>query len=544
LRLQLARAGVCALLLLAPALARAQCAERTALLEVFTGAWAGFAPDGAVRRDEVLAAAAGRAIAVDIHSADGMATAESEELTAFYAVAQPTGVVDRLDAALSRTAWQGAVDAELAADAPVAISVRSRFDEATRTLSGRVRAEFVCAASGELGFLVLVVEDHVTGLGTGFDQVNYYDAVAGHPFEGAGDPIVGYDHRYVLRAAPLGAFGSAGAIPASVGPGERFEQTFSYTVPTELDATQLRVVGAVVRMGTAVNQRTVLNATAAAPEPPPDPFLAYAIRRARGAAKPPRFGPVTLADAFRTADYDVGAPRALLLPADVDGQGRRDETTHLEEYKVAESRGTAHFQVQREVHVTNACSDLQLEVKRPISLLVPTSKSLAGAVEPPDPASHLVDHFLCYAARPQKRLADGTRPPPFRKGVQVDVEDQFQVRRYDLLKVTKLCNPVAKSGSPVILSGAERGNPKPIEPALVGDPDSRLVCYRARRARRLVPQDGCGPAQPTEKGPRIEPRQPRHERRRGIQLANQFGSEQVDSVGERELCVPSQRVDD
>jgi hypothetical protein len=426
----------------------------------------------------------------------------------------------------------------------VAVGVRSRFDEATRTLSGRVSAEFVCAASGELGFLVLVVEDHVTGTGAGFDQVNFYDAVAGHPFEGAGDPIVGYDHRYVLRAAPLGAFGSAGAIPASVGPGDRFEQVFSYAVPAEFDATQLRVVAAVVRMGAAVNQRAVLNATAAAPEPPPDPFLAYAIRPARGAAKPPRFGPVTLADAFRTADYDVAAPRALLLPVDVDGQGRRDETTHLEEYPLAGSRGTPRFEAQREVHVASACSDLRLAVKRPVSLLVPTAKSLTGPVEPPDPASHLVDHFLCYAARPEKRLADGARAPRFPHGVQVDAEDQFQARRYDLLKVTKLCNPVAKSGSPVILSGAQRGTPKPIEPALVGDPDSQLVCYRARRARRLVPQDGCGPAQPPQKGTRIEPKQPRHQRRLGIQLANQFGSEQADSVGEREICLPAQTLDD
>lgn len=273
-----------------------------------------------------------------------------------------------------------------------------------------------------------------------------------------------------------------------------------------------------------------------------DHFMAYKTKVTKGAPKQPKFGPVTLADQFRTADYDVIKAAQLLLPADKNGEGRLDQDTHLEEYKVKPVSGTPTFDLIPDVRVTNQCNDLLVEVKKPVSLLVPTTKDLASPAVPPTPGSHSVDHFLCYLAKLQKLDDQGNKLPKFPKGIQVDVEDQFQTRRYDLKKITKLCNPVDKSGSPVILNGPNAGDPKPITPATIIDPENHLVCYQAKLAKKFIAQAGCGAATPGDKGTTIEPKQDKHTKLTGIYLANQFGNEQVDTVKEFELCIPSSKT--
>lgn len=271
-----------------------------------------------------------------------------------------------------------------------------------------------------------------------------------------------------------------------------------------------------------------------------DHFMAYKTKITKGTPKPVRFGPVTLQDQFGMADYTVIKPDQLLLPANKNAEGVLDEDTHLEEYKVRPVAGTPKFTLLSNVRVTNQCNDLLLEVKKPVSLLVPAAKDLA--TPPTEPTDSGLDHYLCYLAKPQKKDAAGNKLPAFPKGLQVDVTDQFQTRRYDLKKITKLCNPVDKSGAPLISNGPDAGEPKPITPAAIGDPDTHLVCYQAKLAKKYIAQNGCGPADPTDNGTKIDPKQEPHEKRSGVYVANQFGSEQVDTIKEFELCIPSMKA--
>jgi hypothetical protein len=180
-----------------------------------------------------------------------------------------------------------------------------------------------------------------------------------------------------------------------------------------------------------------------------------------------------------------------------------------------------------------------------VSLLVPANKSLSGPVPAPEESSHDVDHFLCYGARATRRLPDGAPLPRFQRGIQVEVADQFQTRRYDLKRIDKYCAPVAKSGAPLFLVGENKGLPKTITPALIRNPDTHLVCYRAKLARKTITQVGCGPLNPANPdGLPIEPMQQRHQRLTGIHVNNQFGPEQLDTSGEIELCLPATRVEE
>lgn len=270
-----------------------------------------------------------------------------------------------------------------------------------------------------------------------------------------------------------------------------------------------------------------------------DHFTLYKVKTTKDTTRFVRFGPVLLSDQFGATSYDVTKPAQLGLPSDKNSEGVSDDVTHIQEYAVKPVKGSTPFAGVSDVQVVNQCNDLLLEVGKPVSLLVPTAKSLTGPVTAPEPSGHELDHFLCYKAKPQAKLADGSRLPTFPKGIQVDVSDQFQTRRYDLKKITKLCNPVGKSGDPVLLSGPDKGAPKPISPATIRHPDDHLVCYAATIAKKRIEQSGCGPADPADKGTTIEPAQAKHAELTGVFVANQFGTERLDTIKETELCIPS-----
>ena len=136
----------------------------------------------------------------------------------------------------------------------------------------------------------------------------------------------------------------------------------------------------------------------------------------------------------------------------------------------------------------------------------------------------------------QKKLADGTPLAPFPKGVQVDASDQFQTRRYDLKKLTRLCYPVAESGAPVVL---KTGVPVPFTPASLRHETVHLACYQAKPAKKLIAQNGCGPSDPKDKGTKIVPGPAKHQKRVGVQVNSQLGPGTLDTAKELELCIPS-----
>lgn len=258
-----------------------------------------------------------------------------------------------------------------------------------------------------------------------------------------------------------------------------------------------------------------------------DHYMLYKIRNNASGPAFYAFGPVSLADQLGARTCTIVKPIQLGLPADKNGEGVSDPVTHLEEYKI--SGASPAFTAVAGVRVANQCSDVLVDLRSLASVLVPVNKSLTTPPVPPSPTNPL-DHFLCYTARARSVVPRGT---------QVDVEDQFQTRRYDLKKITKLCNAVAKSGAPVFQAGPSEGSPKPITPATIKNPQDHLVCYRATLSRSRVAQDGCGPATPGGFGTRIVPSQARHAKRIAVKLADQFGPEVVDTVQSAEVCIPS-----
>ncbi len=298
--------------------------------------------------------------------------------------------------------------------------------------------------------------------------------------------------------------------------------------------------------GGQITTTTTTTTTTTVPAVPLDHFMGYKARAQKGSVPFVAFGPITLADQFQNSAFTVLKARSLFLPANKNNEGTNDDVTHLREYQL---RPSAAFTSVSDVRIVNQCNDLLLRALRPLSLLVPSAKDLAATPNPPDPAGHSVDHFLCYQAKAMRRNSAGALLPRFPRGMQVDVVDQFQSRRYTLRKITKLCNPVDKSADPqnppVLTGGPNRGDAKSITPATIRSPGEHLVCYLAKPSKKLIPQSGCGcdtAADPKCKGTVLTPAQIKHVPKAGVNTNNQFGPETLDTIKEFEFCIPSQKI--
>lgn len=224
-----------------------------------------------------------------------------------------------------------------------------------------------------------------------------------------------------------------------------------------------------------------------------DHFLCYTVVPPKRA---PAFRPIPnlpLADQFGQGSYDVLSPEALCVPAEKNGEPIFEPDIHLMGYRIQPSKGQPKPRPHAHITVVNQFGSIVVDALAAGRLLVPSLKSLQSDPGPPDPDSHGVDHFACYAAKVSK----GT--PAFPKGLQRFVVDQFaQGKTYDITAPTGLCVPVDKNGEQI------------------KKPANELLCYAIKPAKR----------------------QPKHKPVRGVHVNDQFGPEILDTSVDAELCVP------
>lgn len=230
------------------------------LLEKFTGTWCGYCPNGDLYVDTTYANYPGQVVASSIHMGDAMDAGTT--YPSFYRVSGvPSSMVDRSganfnsDPKLYPTGLPGEVGSRLNQPSPVEILVFNTYDAGSRLVEGTAVMNFVDYAIGNLRFVLLVLEDGIVA-----DQANFFGGQAGHPYENSPNPIPGFVHNHVLRATPLGDFGTGGLIPNLVSPSETYTQDFSYLVPSNIDINNVHLVGVLMNYSDDFRQQSVLNA--------------------------------------------------------------------------------------------------------------------------------------------------------------------------------------------------------------------------------------------------------------------------------------------
>ena len=222
------------------------------VVEEATGTWCPWCPRGTVFMDRMTDAYPDHFIGIAVHNADPMEVEEYDAgLTSFPGFTGFPSVI------LDRTQVLDPSDIEQfllprLQEAPSAfISTDGDYDPGTGDMTINVHADFQTAVSGDWRLNVVIVEDGVTGTGSGYDQYNYY---AGGNFgemggyENLPNPVPAaqmvYDH--VGRAILAGWAGQTSSLPSSIASGETHSYTFSYNLPSTYDPNAVHVVAMLI----------------------------------------------------------------------------------------------------------------------------------------------------------------------------------------------------------------------------------------------------------------------------------------------------------
>lgn len=223
-----------------------------------TGAWCPYCSDGISRLDDIVTAEPA-VIAVGVHNStpsvsrfDNMEIPDGAAWNSNWCynnsgLGYPYGTVDchyfklgqtDLDSnsvGMNRGYWASAVSQAKAWAPQYDVQMSHSYNSSNRTISISVTAKALAALTGDYNINVWLIEDDVTGTGSGWSQANAYNGTAGHKYYNAGSPIPNFKHQHVLRAMIGGTWGtSAASNPAA---NSSVTKTFTYVIPATYTPT-------------------------------------------------------------------------------------------------------------------------------------------------------------------------------------------------------------------------------------------------------------------------------------------------------------------
>jgi hypothetical protein len=233
------------------------------LLEYHTAAWCGTCVDAEVKRDQVMTAYTGKIVPVSIHQSDGMQKPYFFTIDATFGSNTAMGMVNRTvstsSVLLNRTQWLSNSTVALGKTASCGLAMNSKMEGGFAKLE--VQAAFNQTLSGAHNITVLLIEKVKTGSGPNYDQVNSYNNDPSSPLYGLGNPIVGYEHKYVVDRAITAELGDPISQNLLV-PGGVY--VANYTVDmTRFVQSNVRFVAFISKTGTTSTNRNVINVQAA-----------------------------------------------------------------------------------------------------------------------------------------------------------------------------------------------------------------------------------------------------------------------------------------
>jgi hypothetical protein len=243
--------------------------KKNALLEEFTTAPCQYCPRGTTTMNTILDNHGDKVIAVALHAGfgtDAMTIADHSTLANAFTGGAPSGMIDRVlfegeeEVAVSTNVWESYSVEQAGTVTPVSIIADNTYNSGTRELTVNAAARFYGPVSDNFRINCFIVEDSVTGTGSGYNQVNAYNGTSTSEWYQKGNPIIGFQHRHVARQLLGGAWGSAGVINNPTVTGEAYAKQYTYTLPAGWDETQIKLVVVVQHYANDANDRQILNA--------------------------------------------------------------------------------------------------------------------------------------------------------------------------------------------------------------------------------------------------------------------------------------------
>lgn len=217
-----------------------------------TGTWCGWCPRGAVALEDMESES--QFIGIAAHNGDPMTVAHIDGAIGTYVPGgYPGAGVDNVETG-DPTDFPSMHATRVAEIAPASIDVSAAISGSNIEVT--VTADFVAALSGDYRLACVVVEDNVTGTGSGYNQANYYNgggagplSGAGHDWTTAGNPVPAADMEYDHVARYMGGMsyiGSTGTLPATIAAGSTESYTYTIPVGTDWELGECHFVGMLI----------------------------------------------------------------------------------------------------------------------------------------------------------------------------------------------------------------------------------------------------------------------------------------------------------
>ncbi len=250
--------------------------KKNVLVECFTGTWCGWCPNGTVYLDSLTEKYPDKVLPLKVHYGDPMAFQESVFLAIKYAEGYPSGAVNRKPLynpyaqqgdpdtvlALYPTLWEDAYKKETAEEAPLSVELYWTYDDSTKKIYAAIYADFAVDYSGNVNFNVFVVEDDVTGEGSGYEQRNSFSGDSRfkeHPYYDKPAVLKDYHFMNVLRYMAGGMWGTDDIIPQNVKAGDKYRHTYVIKKQEDWDMDNIKLYGLVQKFNENLFLRHILN---------------------------------------------------------------------------------------------------------------------------------------------------------------------------------------------------------------------------------------------------------------------------------------------
>jgi hypothetical protein len=224
--------------------------ERKVLIEQATGTWCGWCPRGHVNA-EFMNDTYPNSINVAVHNSDPMANSTYDNGIGAIIGGYPSGLVDRFFNDVDPGDFEDLYLQRIQMPTIASVGVQTGFNPENRQLSITIEGTFAVTTTGNYRLNAIVVEDNITGSGSGYNQTNYYSGGGAGPmggYESLPDPVPANQMVYhmVGRRILGGWNGTVNSIPSSVEAGVAYSQEYSFTVPTTYDENEIMVVGLII----------------------------------------------------------------------------------------------------------------------------------------------------------------------------------------------------------------------------------------------------------------------------------------------------------
>ena len=258
------------------------------LFEQHTGTWCGWCVDGTYKLDQILEANPGVVIPVKLHNgaSDKMSLPVQLEIANGLSIpGYPAGCIDRhqFDGNYfpnrivsaddySLNAWEPLVAERLTEIPKIDINALYSVDSETDSLKIILTVEMLETVSGNLKFNAYILEDSVTGTGSGWDQANFLKDRAGwefSPYYNLPNPVTNYYHRNVVRDLLGGAWGVSGEFANPAETGTVYTHEFSAKLNSAWNKEKIQIVAFVTNDDT----KECLNVCYGDTKPPTPPVM-------------------------------------------------------------------------------------------------------------------------------------------------------------------------------------------------------------------------------------------------------------------------------